>query len=264
MELPSWLIIVVALGTFTILNVVTYAIAAALGHVRALLPFISFTGILGPENGIFVINFAVTSFLLSFVVYGRFLHAHYTVKSSLLFRIVNFTVLIIGLGSLFANLCIAAFEADDAYWPHYIAAILTIFLNYVYALAQSFIGLGLPPRNTVRKWIIFAVQLSMTIFGFIVFVYFFISGYIYPTTVYVAHRDNFTAIANMSDLVAAYNQGLTIDYTRALAEWILLVEILAFYLTFIPDFSRIRLRIAVDLRHEEDKLPGYVEDSKPL
>ena len=264
MELPSWLIIVVALGIFAVLNIVTYAVAAALGHVRALLPFISFTGILGPENGIFVINFAITSFLLSFVVYARYLHARYTVKRSILFSIANLVVLIIGLCGLFTNLCIAAFEADDAYWPHYIAAILTIFLNYVYAFAQAFIGLRLPPKNTIRKWIIFTIQISITIFGFIVFVYFVIAGYVYPTTVYVAHRNNFTAIANMSDLVASYNQGLVIDYTRALAEWVLLVEILAFYLTFIPDFSRIRFKIDVDLLHEEDKVSDYVQESKPL
>ena len=261
MELPSWIVIIIALGTFAILNIVTYAIAAALGHVRVLLPFISFTGILGPENGIFVINFAVTSMLLALVVYARYLHARYTIKKSLPFTIVNIVVLIIGLGGLFTNLCIAAFEADDAYWPHYLSAILTIFLNYIYACAQAFIGLGIPPKNTVRKWVIFAIQISITIFGFIVFVYFVISGYVYPTTVYVAHRDNFTAIADMSDLVATYNQGLAIDYTRALAEWILLVEILAYYLTFIPDFSRIRFKIDVDLLHEEDKLSDY---AKPL
>ena len=266
MYLPSWLLIIVGLGIFGVLNLVTYIIAAALGHVRALFPFISFTGIYAPENGIFVINFAMTSFFLFFVVYARYLHAKKTIKRSLTFQIFNFVVLVIGVSGLFTNLCIAAFESDDAYWPHYLSAILTIFLNYAYAIAQTFIGICIPPHKRAWKWVIFGLQLFMTIGGFFVFLYFVISGYVYPTTVYVAYRDNFTEIENMTELVYYYNQGLNIDYSRGFFEWVLLVEILAFYSTFIPDFHRINVHLDVELRFEEDKQEEFpkAQSSKPL
>lgn len=262
MYIPSWTWIIAGVGTFAILNIVTYAISAGLGHSRALLPFISLTGITAPENGIFVINFALTAFFLFFVISIRYLHAKEVVKKSLAFSITNFVVLLIGVIGLFMTLSLAAFEGDDAYWPHYIAAILAIFFNYVYGIAQTFIGIMLPPHKTLWKWVVFGVQLGMTILGFLLFLYFVIAGYVYPTSVYVEYRNNLTSIGNDTELIAAYYTGLNIDYTRALAEWLILVEIIAYFLTFIPDFNRVRFIMKVSLRFEEDSL--YKEVAKPI
>ena len=140
--LPSWLFIIVGLSIFLIGNIVTYSIGAGLGHIRPILPFISSTGTQAPENGIFVINFALTAFFFFFTFYIRYLHAKKVVKKTLLFSIANFIVLLAGFVSIFALLAVAAFEGDDAYWPHYIAALISIFANYIYALAQALSDLG--------------------------------------------------------------------------------------------------------------------------
>ena len=77
--------------------------------------------------------------------------------------------------------------------------------------------------------------------------------WIYPISLFLriqvfSRRDflrNVSAIQNNATLLESYNNGLKIDYSRAVVEWIIFVEVLAFFVTFIPDFHRIRVDVSI-------------------
>ena len=247
MYIPAWVLILIQCIIFGIGNLLTYIIGVTQDHYRAIFPYISDTGAYPIENGFFVLVFSLTALFTLLIMYIRYKDL-YTHVEGLCFRILNVVFLIIGILALFFLVAIAAFEYDDSslsYRLHFAASVLTIFLNYAYSFGQAFIGLFLPPKYVWWKWLIFVIQLSITILGIVLFFYFFGSSFIDSNQFYLSVGRNFSSLGNNTALLDLYYDGLSIDYSRAVVEWVIFVEVLAFYLTLIPDFHRIRVNLVI-------------------
>ena len=242
---PASIYIVVMCFVFSLGMIHTYGIGVSQQHFRAIFPYISDTGILSPlANGFFVLVFGITSLLLILILYIRFIDAHEKVEDKR-FRVFNVANFICAILSIFCVFTVAAHEFDDSATSsniHFVSAVLTIFFNYLYAFGQVYIGTRLSPRRW--KWVIFTIQLVITTFGILLFFYFFGSRFI-PDEIFFLSVRNVSAIQNNATLLESYNNGLKIDYSRAVVEWIIFAEVLAFFLTFIPDFSRIEVDVSV-------------------
>ena len=247
MYIPSWTLILIAILVFSLGNLLTYVIGVSQGHFRPIFPYISDTGAYPIENGFFVLVFAVTALFLILIIYVRFKDIFTHVEGTC-FRITNIVFLIIGLLDAFFLVSISAFQFDDSSLAsqfHFASAIITIFLNYVYSFGQAFLGLLLPPKRVWWKWLLFAIQLSITIIGMLLFLYFFASAYDGSIQYFNLIGTNSSSIATNSTLLAVYNAGQAVDYSRAVVEWIIFMEVLLFYATLIPDFHRIRVDLKV-------------------
>ena len=175
------------------------------------------------------------------------------------FRIFNFIVFIVGILALLFLLGVAAFEFDDSnlsYNIHFACAVLTIFLESLFSFGQIIIGVMLPPKGVWWKRLTMLIQLIIKVLGIVLFFYFFGTSY-HPALLFYKQQHNTYAIGNNSVLIQYYNKGLSLDYSRAIAEWIILTEVIAFYLTLIPDFSRIRVELVV--ARPRDTTQGKVE-----
>ena len=247
MYIPAWVLILTQCSIFALGNLLTYTIGVTQDHYRAVFPYISDTGAYPIENGFFVLVFSLTGLFTLMIVYVRYKDA-YTHIEGLCFRIFNFVFLIIGIFAVFFLVAVAAFEFDDSSLSnrlHFASAVLTIFLNYAYSFGQAFIGIFLPPKYVWWKWVIFVIQLLITIFGILLFFYFFGTSFTDSNQFYLSVGRNSSSLGNNTALLELYYNGLTIDYSRAVVEWIIFVEVLAFYLTLIPDFHRIRVNLAI-------------------
>ena len=247
MYIPAWVLILTQCTIFAIGNLITYIIGVTQDHYRAVFPYISDTGAYPIENGFFVLVFVLTALFTLLVMYVRYKDI-YTHIEGLCFRITNFVFLIIGFISLFFLVAVAAFEFDDSSLSnrlHFASAVLTIFFNYAYSFGQAFLGIFLPPKFVWWKWLVFVIQLSMTILGIILFFYFFASSFLDSNQLYLSVGRDPSSLGNDTALLNQYYEGLTIDYTRAVVEWLIFVEVLGFYLTLIPDFHRIRVNLAI-------------------
>ena len=246
MYIPAWIHIIVMCLVFSLGMILTYAIGVSQQHFRAIFPYISDTGFLSLENGFFVLVFGITCLFLLFIAYIRFKDAHVHVEG-ICFKVFNVANLICAILSIFFLLSVAAFEFDDSPASndiHFASAVLAIFFNYLYAFGQVYIGIRLPPKCVWWKWVIFTIQLVMTTFGILLFFYFFGSSF-FPDEIFFLSVRNVSAIQNNATLLESYNNGLKIDYSRAVVEWIIFVEVLAFFVTFVPDFHRIRVDVSV-------------------
>ena len=241
---PPWIHIVVMFLVFSLGMLLTYTMGVSQQHFRSFFPYISDTGVLPLENGFFVLVFGITSLFLIFIAYIRFKDAREHVEGEYfqVFNTINFICAII---AIFFLLSVAAFEFDDSPASskiHAASAALAILLNYLYAFGQIYIGTRLSRFRW--KWVIFTIQLVMTIFGILLFFYFFATRFFSDEIFFLSVR-NVSAIQNNATLLERYNNGLKIDYSRAVVEWIIFVEVLAFFLTFIPDFRQINVAVPV-------------------
>ena len=251
MYIPAWTAIIIMLLVFAVGNLLTYFIGVSQGHFRPVFPYISNTGANPIESGVFVLVFAITAFFNILIIYIRFKDL-YTNVEGICYRIANVIFLIIGLIAAFSLMGVAAFRADESSLSnrfHSISAGLTIFLNFIYSLGQAFLGLFL--RRVRWKRLIFAIQLIIIIFGTIPSSYFLISLFLPSYLYYDSIGTNTSSIETNSTLLAMYNQGLAIDYSRAVVEWIIFVDLLLFYATLIPDFHRIRISLEVTRPFDE-------------
>ena len=247
MYIPAWTSIVLLCLVFSLGILLTYVIGVSQGHFRPVFPYISDTGAYPIENGFFVLVFALTVFFLILVIYIRFKDL-LTHVEGIFYRITNVVFLIIGISVAFFLMSISAFQYDDSPLSlqfHFAAAILTIFLNYVYSFGQTFLGLLLPPKRVWWKWLVFAIQITITIIGIILFLYYFGSSFAGSYQYYVSIGTNTSSIDSNSTLLSMYNDGLAIDYSRAVVQWTIFAEVLLFYVTLIPDFHRIRVCLEV-------------------
>ncbi|KAI6649637.1 DNA damage-regulated autophagy modulator protein 1-like [Oopsacas minuta] len=250
---PIWYLIIITCVEFALGLLLTYTLGVIQGNFRPIFPYISDTGAYPIENGFFVLVFAITSFLVIIIIYIRFKDAH-THLEGLFHRIFNFIVLVIGVAAIFFLMGVAAFESDDSSLSskfHFTCAGLTIFLELFFEIGQVIIGIMLPPKRVWWKWIVFAIQLSITTICLVLAIFFFALIF-HPSRVFYRENRNSTMVDTItSDLqnnatqVEFFNLGLRIDYARACTEWMLFVLVVAFYFTFIPDFNRIQVNLVI-------------------
>ena len=246
--IPTWILIVITCLVFGLGNLLTYTIGVTQGHFRPLFPYISDTGAYPIENGFFVLVLSLTLLFALIVNYIRYVDAHTQIQS-LPFKVFNLVVFIIGVLALIFLVAVAAFEFDDSPASsniHFASALLTIFLEYIFSFGQIIIGVLLPPKGVWWKWLVMSIQLVITIVGIIMLFYFFRISYHPALLFYREQRHNTTAIANNTGLWDYYSLGLSLDYSRAVVEWLIFAEVIAFYLTLIPDFNRIRVKLLVE------------------
>ncbi|KAI6645661.1 DNA damage-regulated autophagy modulator protein 2-like [Oopsacas minuta] len=251
--IPAWTVILLLSGVFALGNLLTYTIGVSQDHFRPVFPYISDTGAYPIENGFFVLVFAITSLFALLTIYIRFKDVHIHTEG-VCFKVCNYIFLVIGIMAIFFLLSVAAFEFDDSSLSnrlHFASAILTIFLNYVYSFGQAFIGLLLPPIRVWWKWLVFAIQLSITIFGIILFFYYFAASFFEANIFYLSVGRNVSSLGTNETLLALYYEGLAIDYSRAVVQWMIFVEVIVFFLTLIPDFHRIRVNLQITRPYDQ-------------
>ena len=248
---PVWYTIIVTCVGFALGCLLTYTIGVVQGNYRALFPYISDTGAYPIENGFFVLVIAITCLQVIMILYIRYKDAYIHLKSRFQ-RVFNFIVLLIGIVAIFFLMGVAAFQFDDSPLSnnfHNACAGMTIFLELIYIIGQTIIGILLPPKRVWWKWVVFAVQLTLTIILTILGIFFFASIFHPARSFYRENRiDDETISSEITDnttLVDYWNLGLQVDYTRAAVEWIIFAGVVSFYLTLIPDFNRLKVNLAI-------------------
>ena len=220
MYIPAWTLIIVYCLVFSLGLLLTYVIGVSQGHFRPVFPYISDTGSFPIENGFFVLVFALAAFFLILIVYIRFKDL-FTHVEGICYRITNAVFLVIGILVAFCFMSVAAFQYDDSTLSlqfHFAAAISAFSLNYVYSFGQTFLGLLLPPKLVWWKWLVFAIQLTMTSIGFLLFLYYFGSSFAGSYQYSASIGTNTSSIENNSTLLSVYYDGLAIDYSRAVVQ----------------------------------------------
>ena len=247
---PVWLLIVIAMTEFSLGILLTYVIGVTKDNFRPVFPYISDAGVYAIESGFFVLVFAITTFLVVLIMYIRFKDAHIHLERRI-YKIFNFIFLLIGVSGGFFFIGLAGFQYEVTRLSnilHHACAGLGIFLQFIYAFGQTIIGILLPPKRVWWKWVVFAFQSvltsAVTVFG----LYFLVAIY-HPARLFYKENtvDNVISseIAYDDTLVEYYNFGLRVDYSRAVAEWFIFAGLIIFYLTLVPDFNRLRVRLII-------------------
>ena len=247
---PVWLLIMITATEFALGLLLTYVIGVTKGSFRPLFPYISDAGVYAIESGFFVLVFAITSFLVSIIMYIRYKDAYIHLERRV-YKIFNLIFLLIGVAGIFFLMGVAGFQYEVTRLSnilHHACAGLAIFLQFTYAFGQTIIGILLPPKRVWWKWVVFTIQLMLTSVVTVLGLYFLVAIY-HPARLF--YKENTvnniisSEIADNSTLVEYYDYGLRVDYSRAVVEWLIFAGLIMFYISLVPDFNRLRVKLII-------------------
>lgn len=217
-----------------------YITAVVLKHVDPFMPYISDTGTTAPERCLFGIMLDVSAFLGMATVYVRYkqvqgLIADEGVRLSRL----NCVGLLLGLVSSFGMCVVANFQKTTLFPVHMLGAVLTLGVGALYILVQTLISLYMQPQFHSKTY--YTVRLCIGVWTLCSIISMFVSSVIMYTSV----RD--------VDLPRKLHwtpgdEGYTAHIVSTVSEWNLAFSFISFFLTYIRDFQKIKLRAEVDLQ----------------
>jgi hypothetical protein len=260
-------LLLVTFAVVTILGfIVTYCVSVALGHVTPALPYISDTGGKPPESCIFSLICNVAILFELMIVYIRFKHIHVFYASHvpticLPFKITNIIGLIIGLLSAFGFLLVANFQDDNVPLVHYIGAFVVFTSGLLYQWVQTYISIRVYRRGLADHlgvvWVI--AQVIVSIFS----LFFFLVAAIFASLASQRHQLD----ANNGDGTFVWTRrdgGFVFHDVSTACEWATSATLLIFFLTFHPDFKRVKLEINIRQRSEVAMYSTIVNETTPL
>ncbi|XP_061639481.1 DNA damage-regulated autophagy modulator protein 2b isoform X1 [Phyllopteryx taeniolatus] len=282
--------------------VLAYVTAVVLRHVDPLVPYISDTGTMAPERCVFGIMLDVSAFLGMATVYVRYkqveaLTGADDADGGRSVSRLNRLGLLLGLFSSMGMCVVANFQVSSSqvkaktlcvsnesvirmprrrrirafacaqkttlFRVHLLGAVLTLGVGAVYILAQTLLSHRMQPRVHSRR--VFHVRLALALWTLASIVGMFVSSVVMYSSlpgVDVARKLHWTP----------GETGYTAHIVSTLCEWSLAFSFISFFLTFIRDFQKIKLRAEADVqcRHLYDRPPrslaaaAAASESSPL
>ncbi|XP_058486591.1 DNA damage-regulated autophagy modulator protein 2b [Solea solea] len=220
--------------------VFAYVTAVVLRHVDPLVPYISDTGTMAPERCVFGIMLDVSAFLGIATVYVRYKQVEaLTARDELRLHRLNCFGLMLGWISSFGMCVVANFQKTTLFSMHLVGAVLTFGVGALYILVQTLLSLNMQPH--VHSKSIYFIRLGIGVWTLSSIITMFISSVIMYSSlpgVDVPHKMHWNP----------GETGYTAHLISTVSEWSLAFSFISFFLTYIRDFQKIKLRAEVDLQ----------------
>ncbi|KAL8592061.1 hypothetical protein ACOMHN_032531 [Nucella lapillus] len=231
---------------------ITYAVAVSHGHVEPDFPYISYTAIKAPGRCIFAQLINIGAFLMGANVYVRFLqqrelyksHGH-PARGDPKDRQLAIAALICGCLSALGLSIVANFQTVVMRPPHYLGAGLAFGMGVAYCWLQTSISLRHHPRGRVT-----IAQLAISVLLSLFLLTFAVSKTIFKV------KQGRGEGTREGELRAVY-------LVSTISEWLTVIAVVVFALTFYPDFSTLTLH-GPRVRFTRGVMPGNREDNGHL
>lgn len=228
--LPA-ILVIWASATF----IINYVIAVLMGHVDAIVPYISDTSTNPPERCLFGFMLSISSVLGIATVYVRYKQVQsLALGGEHKLHSLNLAGLVLGIMSSLGMCVVGNFEKTAVISMHLFGAGLTFGMGALYILVQTGVSYHMQPRFHGRDilWARTAVgvwTLASVITAFVssVILYDDLPG------VDVTHKLHWRP----------EETGYTAHLVSAVAEWSLAFSFISFFLTYIRDFQKIELHV---------------------
>ncbi|XP_055023587.2 DNA damage-regulated autophagy modulator protein 2 [Misgurnus anguillicaudatus] len=225
----------------------SYAIAVALGHADLIVPYISDTGTDVPERCVFGFMLSISAFLGLGTMYVRYKQVQALVLASESgLQLINYTALLLGIFSSVGMCVVANFQKTDIISAHLLGAGLTFGPGMLYILIQIGISYRMQPRFHGKY--ILGSRMAVGIWSLISIITLSISSVL----MYDALPD--VDVAKKVHWQPGEN-GFIAHLASAVSEWSLAFSFISFFLTYIPDFQKINLRVQTIL--QSNRLHDY-------
>ncbi|XP_031421872.1 DNA damage-regulated autophagy modulator protein 2 [Clupea harengus] len=220
--------------------VLSYSIAVFLGHTDAVLPYISDTGTQVPERCLFGFMLSVTSFLGAATIYVRYKQVQtLTSPSEHVLHLLNGVGIILGYLSCCGMCIVANFQKTDLIGVHLVGAGMTFAPGALYILVQTGVSYRMQPRfhGTGILW----TRTAVGLWALVSIVTLFVSSIIMYD-----EEPNVDLITKVR--WESTESGYIAHLVSAAAEWSLAFSFIFFFLTYIRDFKKLRLRVQAILQ----------------
>ncbi|KAE9556167.1 hypothetical protein FO519_000655 [Halicephalobus sp. NKZ332] len=227
--------------TFTFMLGATYCFSVYRGDVDPVFPYISASGDHRPESCLFSILLnicAVTSALLIHLRYSLIVELNRSYDEKLKF--VNKISFYIGLLGALGMAVVANFQETAVIVVHFTAAVTCFGGSVVYMICHAWISHRMVPLYASRRvahW-----RTLFAILGTILFITAVSFG------VYAAHvfHEKFPDLPTPRPWSSKANQpGYNFHVISAIAEWLLALTNMSFFLSFSREFEKIRVELRV-------------------
>ncbi|KAG5281804.1 hypothetical protein AALO_G00049000 [Alosa alosa] len=224
----------------TVTFVLSYSITVLLGHTDPVLPYISDTATQVPERCVFGFMLSVTSFLGAATVYVRYKQIQtLTSPSEHVLHLLNGVGIILGFISCCGMCVVANFQKTDLIGAHLFGAGMTFAAGALYILVQTGVSYRMQPRFHGKGVLWSRTVLGLWTLGSMVTL--FVSSII----MYDEEPDvDVTTKVSWMPTESGYVPHLV----SAAAEWSLAFSFIFFFLTYIRDFQKLRLRVQAILQ----------------
>ncbi|XP_029358163.1 DNA damage-regulated autophagy modulator protein 2b [Echeneis naucrates] len=221
--------------------VFAYITAVLLKHVDPFVPYISDTGTTAPERCVFGIMLDVSAFLGIATVYVRYKQVEgLTGDDGLRLHRLNRCGLVLGWISSFGMCVVANFQKTTIFSMHLVGAVLTFGVGALYILVQTLMSLYMQPNIHSRT--VYLIRLGIGVWTLSSIISMFVSSVIMYTIlagVDVPQKLHWTP----------GETGYTAHIISTISEWSLAFSFISFFLTYIRDFQKIKLRAEVALEN---------------
>ncbi|KAJ7999483.1 hypothetical protein DPEC_G00194900 [Dallia pectoralis] len=219
--------------------VFAYITAVVLNHVDPLVPYISDTGTVPPERCVFGIMLDVSAFLGIVTMYVRYKQVQTLTNKEPKLHKLNILGLVLGWTSSFGMCIIANFQKTTLFYMHLVGAILTFGVGSLYILVQAVVSLYMQPHIHGKS--IFLIRLGIGVWTFASIISMFVSSVIM-----------YSSLPGVDVAIKLHwipgETGYVPHIISTISEWSLAMSFVSFFLTYIRDFQKIRLRAEVDLQ----------------
>ncbi|XP_036369164.1 DNA damage-regulated autophagy modulator protein 1 isoform X1 [Octopus sinensis] len=224
--LPISLVVVTFLTFIT-----TYVISVSNGHVTPYLPYISDTGAKSPESCIFGQLLTFSTIIALFTLYIRFklIQSLVNVDNSRI-HVVNKVSFGLGIIAALGMSLVGNFQESNVLVVHVIGAFMVFGIGSVYEIFQTIMSYMMYPMYNGKKIII--IRMVLSIFS----VFFFIMTFIGAGLAGKEYKGNPLAWR-------PEDEGFSYHILSTSCEWLLSVSFLAYFLTFIHDFQKIKINV---------------------
>eukprot|EP00111_Clytia_hemisphaerica_P000628 TCONS_00001795-protein len=226
--------------------IITYSVAVADGHVYPFLPAISDTGGIKPESNIFGFCLSACSFLGFVSVVIRYYQYRFVSENNEEHRprlvCVNKIALVIGIVSTGGALLVAAFQDRGVSLNMHIVGALAVFgFGVLYCFIQTYLSFKMFACGMNSKRICL-IRLTIAFFSLL----FFIGNQVFGNLAGQA-RDRDPPTQKSHDRPHWYPEdaGFKYNVLGNASEWLMALSFFVYFLTFIPEFNKVKMSFSV-------------------
>ncbi|XP_044538775.1 DNA damage-regulated autophagy modulator protein 1 [Gracilinanus agilis] len=211
--------------------IISYLIAVFFGHVNPFLPYISDTGTIPPESGIFGFMFNFSACLGALTIYTKYKMVEKQNQTCYFSNpVANLVALVLGLVACLAMGIVASFQALSLPMIHDGGALLVFICGVMYILLQSIISYKACPQWNKRSICHIRMAISAVSCTAVIPV---------------------IACASLISMTKLQWNPEEMDYTchvvSAICEWTVAFSFIFFFLTFVQDFQNVTLKIITEI-----------------
>ncbi|XP_056665582.1 DNA damage-regulated autophagy modulator protein 1-like [Monodelphis domestica] len=211
--------------------IISYLIAVFFGHVNPFLPYISDTGTVPPESGIFGFMFNFSACLGAATIYMKYKMVEKQNQTCYFSNpFANLVALVVGLVACFGMGIVASFQELSLPVIHDGGKLLVFVCGVMYILLQSIISYKSCPQWS--KISICHIRMAISTVSCIAVI-------------------PMIACASLISITKLQWNPEEMDYTyhvvSAISEWTVACSFISFFLTFIQDFQNVTLKIITEI-----------------